>query len=657
MKSSIIKKLLSGTMAFALCVSLIPIKAYATNSTSQSTSASSKNTSVPDKVLVGYWHNFENGTGVIRLRDVSPNWDVINLSFGEGTTVDSGDIQFTPFNATEEEFKEDVKYLQSQGKKVLISIGGEKGQVQLKTETAKNNFINSVSNIIDTYGLDGLDIDFEGHSLYFDVGDNDFKNPTTPVIVNLIDALKTLKSKYGDNFLLTMAPETFFVQNGFAFYGNNGTGADARCGAYLPVIYALRDELDWLQVQYYNSGPIKDLNGKYQNMGNAEFYVALADMLLKGFNIAGKSDQFFPALRPDQVVIGVPCCVNAGNGYVDNAGVQQAMDALINGGTVGGYTISEGYPELRGLMTWSINWDQYTKFNWSDYFRNYLDKMVKPTLKAPSISLESQNSSKINLQVSIPARNTGVFYEVYQGDTEIAKGTVSSDESSIQTFSHEINISNLPYGIYDYSVVLYDSTNTSSANKVTSNVLSVDTNPGPNTAPVLNGVSDKTIEQGDEFYLLDGITATDKQDGNLTSQIEVSGNINTFIPGSYKLTYTVSDKEGLTTSAAATITVKEKVTTLYPAYSASTLYNPGDYVTYNNAVYKCLWYAQGVAPDSSTINWEKTEDAASEPILSLATMASKYRLKEGDAGYENKYDANKDCIIDIVDIVSLAKTM
>ena len=29
------------------------------------------------KLLVGYWHNFDNGTGIIKLRDVSPKWDVI----------------------------------------------------------------------------------------------------------------------------------------------------------------------------------------------------------------------------------------------------------------------------------------------------------------------------------------------------------------------------------------------------------------------------------------------------------------------------------------------------------------------------------------------------------------------------------------------------
>jgi hypothetical protein len=34
--------------------------------------------------------------------------------------------------------------------------------------------------------------------------------------------------------------------------------------------------------------------------------VALTELLLQGFNVAGDPSQFFPPLRPDQVVVGVP---------------------------------------------------------------------------------------------------------------------------------------------------------------------------------------------------------------------------------------------------------------------------------------------------------------------------------------------------------------
>ncbi len=53
------------------------------------------------------------------------------------------------------------------------------------------------------------------------------------MIVNLISALKTLKARYGSGFVLTMAPETFFVQMGYQYYGTGKWGGqDPRCGAY-----------------------------------------------------------------------------------------------------------------------------------------------------------------------------------------------------------------------------------------------------------------------------------------------------------------------------------------------------------------------------------------------------------------------------------------
>lgn len=68
------------------------------------------------KLLVGYWHNFDNGTGIIKLKDVSPKWDVINVSFGE-TGGDRSTVEFSPVYGTDAEFKSDISYLKSKGKK------------------------------------------------------------------------------------------------------------------------------------------------------------------------------------------------------------------------------------------------------------------------------------------------------------------------------------------------------------------------------------------------------------------------------------------------------------------------------------------------------------------------------------------------------------
>ncbi|MFF9327064.1 chitinase [Streptomyces sp. NPDC014776] len=335
---------------------------------------------LPAHALVGYLHaSFANGAGYTRLADVPDSWDVIDLAFGEPTSTTSGDIRFTRCPVTEcpnaesdADFKAAIKAKQAAGKKVLISIGGQNGQVQLTTTAARDTFVTSVSKIIDTYGLDGLDIDFEGHSLSLNANDTDFKNPTTPVIVNLISALKTLKAKYGTKFVLTMAPETFFVQNGYQYYGTGKWGGqDPRCGAYLPVIHALRDDLTLLHVQDYNSGPIMGLDNQYHSMGGADFHIAMTDMLLTGFPVAGDTNNVFPPLRPDQVAIGMPATTNAGNGYVSPAEVTRTLDCLTRRTDCGSYSPHGTWPALRGLMTWSVNWDRFGGWEFQRTFDGY----------------------------------------------------------------------------------------------------------------------------------------------------------------------------------------------------------------------------------------------------------------------------------------------
>ncbi|MFF1822306.1 chitinase [Kribbella sp. NPDC058245] len=332
------------------------------------------NTGLPKHALIGYLHaSFANGSGYLRMADVPSEWNIINLSFGEPTSATSGDIRFNrcpvsecPSVESDADFLAAIKAKQAAGKKVLLSIGGQNGLVQLTTAGARDTFVNSVSAIIDRWGLDGLDVDFEGHSLYLDPNDTDFRNPTTPVVVNLISALKSLKAKYGSKFVLTMAPETFFVQIGYQFYGPGTNGGDARRGSYLPVIHALRDSLTVLHVQDYNSGPVMGLDNQYHTMGGADFHIAMTDMVKAGFPV-GTTGQTFPGLREDQIAFGVPAATSAGNGYTAPAAVQQAVDCLAKGQNCGGYTLRGGAsPAFRGLMTWSINWDKY--YNWE--FRN-----------------------------------------------------------------------------------------------------------------------------------------------------------------------------------------------------------------------------------------------------------------------------------------------
>ena len=108
--------------------------------------------------LVGYLHaSFANGSGYTRIADVPDSWDIINLAFGEPTSATSGDIRFSlcpasecPNVESEADFKAAIQAKQAAGKKVLISIGGANGQVQLTTTAARDNFVSSVCAIIDS---------------------------------------------------------------------------------------------------------------------------------------------------------------------------------------------------------------------------------------------------------------------------------------------------------------------------------------------------------------------------------------------------------------------------------------------------------------------------------------------------------------------------
>ncbi|MEP2026416.1 MAG: glycosyl hydrolase family 18 protein [Reichenbachiella sp.] len=360
---------------------------------------------LPDRILVGYWHNFINGAGGMKLSEVSDKWDVINVSFAEPSTQLGSTMVFTPDNAiypTVQEFKNDVAALQSQGKKVLISLGGANGAIHLDDASDAQNYSSSMIDIITEYGFDGLDIDLEGSSLSLDAGDSDFRNPTSPKIVNFINGTQTILSHFGSGLILTAAPETLYVQGGLNNYGGGA-------GAYLPVIYAFKDRLNYIHVQHYNTGCMLGLgqNSPCYQQGTADFQVAMAEMLLQGFPVPGHATDF-PALRQDQVAIGLPASTQAaGGGYTTPATVHQALDYLVKGISYGGnYTMvnPDGYPNFRGLMTWSINWDEYNNFEFSNNHRPYLDALGATSARS---SNQSDDSSEDLIEEEMDAL---VFY-------------------------------------------------------------------------------------------------------------------------------------------------------------------------------------------------------------------------------------------------------
>ena len=322
--------------------------------------------------LVGYWHNWNDGSApYIQLDAIDPRYTVIEIAFAEPLAGTTYDMAFVPSGTAQGSFIAQVAALQAQGKKVLISIGGANATVQLNSDAQRDQFVSSLLAIVNTYGFDGIDIDLEGASVSSTGGS--IAAPVDASIIRLIDAIEAIGNAFetqsGTPMMLTMAPETAYVQGGMSAFGGIW-------GAYLPIIDALRDRISILQVQLYNSGSMYGIDGGIYVQGTADFIVSQTEAVLQGFTTGGGA---FAPLPPEKVAIGLPACPNAaGGGYVSPAVLASAVNYLRDTGPQpGSYVRTSTYPTLRGLMTWSINWDAVstcaTTYEFAESFEDLFD--------------------------------------------------------------------------------------------------------------------------------------------------------------------------------------------------------------------------------------------------------------------------------------------
>jgi len=309
--------------------------------------------------LIGYWTGFDNAGSGFPLREVSPQWDVIIIAFATpDRNAPEGTMQFRPPGATSaDQFKGDIAYLKSRGKKVIISLGGGGVHVTLDSPNSVPNFVSSVSSIVREYGFDGLDIDFESPSLDLAPGDTDFRHPTTPSVVNLIAALRKLHERFGPRFMISLVPEGTQIPAGYPSYGG-------QFGSYLPITYAIRDILSFVDVQDYNTPPLEGLDGEIYQAGSVDYHAAMTELVLKGFDVAGDLKQFFPPLPAERVAVGFL------TGDTTPTIVSEAMNYLIMGKAPAGtrYKLRDpaGYPDLIGAMFWTINDDRRGNYDFSN---------------------------------------------------------------------------------------------------------------------------------------------------------------------------------------------------------------------------------------------------------------------------------------------------
>lgn len=81
---------------------------------------------------------------------------------------------------------------------------------------------------------------------------------------------------------------------------------------------------------------------------------------------------------------------------------------------------------------------------------------------------------------------------------------------------------------------------------------------GDRTAPVLSGVHDFILYQGDTIAYMSGVTASDDIDANPRVAVD-SSSVDLTCPGVYPVLYTATDSSGNSTRESATVTVLEKL--------------------------------------------------------------------------------------------------
>ncbi|KJG04673.1 chitinase [Photobacterium angustum] len=350
------------------------VTAIATNGNGETALSTAASVKVQEPIeaqhnLIGYWHNFVNGSGCpIRLRDISPAWDIIDIAFADNDRNSDGTVHFNLYNGDirsscepldPQQFKDDVRELRAQGKIIVLSLGGAEGTITLNNDADQANFVSSLTDIINEWGFDGLDIDLES-------GSNLLHG--TEIQARLPVALKQIEANIGGDMYITMAPEHPYVQGGMIAYSGIW-------GAYIPMINELRDMLNLLHVQLYNNGGLANpYTSGVAPEGSIDMMVASVKMLVEGFELADGS-QFAP-LRDDQVAIGLPSGPSSANsGQAPTQNIIDALDCVTKGSSCGSVVPTKLYPNFGGVMTWSINWDVHDGFNFSGPIGDKLQQM------------------------------------------------------------------------------------------------------------------------------------------------------------------------------------------------------------------------------------------------------------------------------------------
>ena len=155
-----------------------------------------------------------------------------------------------------------------------------------------------------------------------------------------------------------------------------------------------------------------------------------------------------------------------------------------------------------------------------------------------------------NTEPSISASDKTVYIN---SDVSLLDGVSANDleDGDITSrIQYTTNLDITSNGSYDITYTVSDNKRYETSKTIKINVIA--------SIPIIN-YSDVTITERDTFNPLDGVTALDNKDGNITSMIQIiSNNVNTNVPGSYEVKYSVTNSLSKTTTVTRHVTVLKK---------------------------------------------------------------------------------------------------
>lgn len=256
-------------------------------------------------------------SGAIPLINASElTYDVVNLAFLSSSSsnpfnlVLSGAIAATDSHFTTNTI-EAIKAMQQKGQKVLISFGGgtmdSNAYRALSQDTAK--LADLLASFVKNNELDGVDIDYEDTAAF--TGQAGYNG--AQFLVSLTQELR--KRLPSPNYIISHAPQPPYLEQGGYMAG------------YVEVVQQAGQEIDWLNVQFYNNPP----------------WSANPDQIVSSYLNYTK----LPNMSPEKVIAGFPVTQNdAGSGYMP---VQTIINEVIKP--------IQQQSSLGGIMNWQFSSD------------------------------------------------------------------------------------------------------------------------------------------------------------------------------------------------------------------------------------------------------------------------------------------------------------